>query len=381
MTRLLWLTALLFGLCGTAVSKPVRIVSWNVSPSLYEKMEARAAKFQAMQDELKPDVLVLIEVVGKEEVKRIIKALGWTQYHAVITNWSILNENVHFALEAAVVSKIPITKAIEYDAVNTDGHSEVFTEKGVVPGLVSEQPLNSEGIPLFGDTMRVTDRGTIRVDLVNGLTIFPLHLKSNFNGQCKAVEDVIRGIKRSGLPAFRAANDFFDKGFAKATKERVTSAQKRERVMAAVVRVANGVIEKEKDRTVLLAGDLNTSFEPGVFGREAKDCTIKDFTCAKGPFPEPSCVGHPDGYDDTLGGILEAGLTGKTKWKVLTKTLGRTYQDQVAKRRNKPDPFANFAIDHFVVPIDVADLFAEVDKGSETFGSDHFPIVTTFKAE
>ena len=381
MLRLFFALFLSLATLGTAHSKPLRIVSWNVSPSLYEKMEERAAKFQAMRDELKPDVLVLIEVVGKEEVKRIIKALGWKKYHAVITSWSILSENVHFALEAAVVSRIPITKAIEYDAVRTDGHSEVFTEKGEVPGLVSEQPLNAEGIPLFGDSMRWTDRGTIRVDLANGLTIFPLHLKSNFNGQCKAVEDVLKGAKKSGLPAFQAATDFFDKGFPNATKERVSSAKKRERVMAAVVRVANEVIAKEKNRTVLLAGDFNTSYEPGVFGKEVKDCTVQDFTCAKGKFPKNGCVGNADGYDDTIGGILEAGLTGKTKWVVLTKKLGRTYEDKDAKDKGKPDPFANYAIDHFAVPVGMKDKFGTGDKGSETFGSDHFPIWVAYDAK
>lgn len=204
MFRLSILIASILAFASTAIAETVRIVSWNVSPSLYEKMERREVNIRAMRDELNPDVLVLVEVAGIEELRRIAKALGWERYHAVITDWSQLNQNVHFALEAAVISKIPITRAIEYDAARTDGHSEVFTETGVVPGLITEEVLSADGIKGFGSSLRWTDRGTIRVDLANGLTIFPLHLKSNFNAACKALEDAAEGIKTAGLPPLRA---------------------------------------------------------------------------------------------------------------------------------------------------------------------------------
>ena len=48
----------------------VRIVSWNVSPSLFEKMDERSTKFQAIRDEPNPDVPILAEVVGAGEVRR-----------------------------------------------------------------------------------------------------------------------------------------------------------------------------------------------------------------------------------------------------------------------------------------------------------------------
>ncbi len=71
--------ALLLTFGSTAFGEIVRIVSWNVSPSLYEKMERREANIRAMRDELNPDVLVLVEVAGIEELRRIAKALGWAR--------------------------------------------------------------------------------------------------------------------------------------------------------------------------------------------------------------------------------------------------------------------------------------------------------------
>jgi hypothetical protein len=357
------------GFVSPAVAESVRIVSWNVSPSLYEKMERREANIRTMRDELNPDVLVLVEVAGIEELRRIVNSLGWERYHAVITDWSQLNENVHFALEAAVISKIPIIRAIEYDAARTDGHSEVFTQAGVVPGLVTEEVLSADGIKGFGSSLRWTDRGTIRVDLANGLTIFPLHLKSNFNAACKALEDAAAGIKSSGLPPYEPIQRLLDNGFTKATEERLSSALKRESVMAAVVRVAEQVSD---DRTTILAGDWNTSYEPGLYGSKPEDCKLADYSCKPGPIPSGACTGA-DGYDDTIGGILEAGLTGSTRWTVLTKGLGRTYRSS-----QRPDPFADLAIDHFAVPETAATRFAPASKGSDTFGSDHFPIVTVW---
>ena len=138
--------------------------------------------------------------------------------------------------------------------------------------------------------------------------------------------------------------------------------------MAAAVKVANVAIDEGK--TVILAGDMNTSYEPGLVGSKVADCALKAFTCDKGKLPANACT-NGDGYDDTLGGILEAGLVGATKWKVLSKSLDRTYDDTV---------FANHAIDHFAVPVGVAGKFTDAKKGAGTFGSDHFPIVTEYDA-
>jgi hypothetical protein len=59
-----------------------------------------------------------------------------------------------------------------------------------------------------------------------------------------------------------------------------------------------------------------------------------------------------DGYNDTLGGILEAELVGRTKWKELSRHLPRTYDDPA---------FADFAIGHIAVP--VAGKLSEAQSG------------------
>jgi hypothetical protein len=153
------LFALYLCLGPAKAADPIRIVSWNASPSLYEALEARLSDFRKIADDLTPDVLVLIEVAGEQEVKRIADALGWSKYHAVVTNWSELSVQVHFALEAAVISKVPIIRAIEYDA-SPDGHHQAFSHQGPVAGIVSEQVLSSQGIAGFGDPLAPTDRGT-----------------------------------------------------------------------------------------------------------------------------------------------------------------------------------------------------------------------------
>lgn len=358
--------ALILWPCIAFGAEPVRIVSWNTKPALYEALNKRLADFKSLDQDLKPDVLVLIEVAGEYEVRKIVQALGWTKYHAIITNWASLNDRVHFALEAALISKIPIIRAVEYDA-SPDGHHEVFTNDGVVPGIASEVTLSSRGIAGFGDPLARTDRGTIRVDLANGLTIFPVHLKSNRNGACIDLSNAIRTLRRAGLQVPPTARTFLDRGFDRASKERLRNARKRERVMAATVRVANEAMAE--GRTVVIAGDMNTSFEPGLAGKAVEDCTLADFGCATGPLPPTACT-TGDGYDDTLGGILEAGLVGGTKWKVLSRHLPRTYDDPI---------FADFAIDHMAVPVDTAAKFIKVQRGTKTYGSDHFPIWTDWR--
>jgi hypothetical protein len=262
-----------------------------------------------------------------------------------------------------VISKLPIVKAVEYDS-SPDGYEEAFSHKGSLAGVVSEKELSSTGIKGFGEPLAKTDRGTMWVDLANGPTIFPLHLKSNRNEACQKLEDAVKTLRRFGLPVPANANSFLQKGFARATAEHVANAKKRERVMAATVRVANEAAGE--GRIVVIAGDLNTSFEPGKFGNKVSDCTLTDFSCAKAPFAASACRG--DGYDDTLG-MLEEGLVGDFKWKVLSRGLRRTYSDKA---------FGDFAIDHIAVPVAHAASFSPAHRALELYGSDHFPIFATF---
>lgn len=347
-----------------AIADALTIVSWNAKAALAERLESRLGEIKRMAEDLNADVLVLVEVGGNAETKMIAEGLGWKSFYAVASNWAIATDSIYKALEAAIISKIPIQKVTEYDA-SPDGYHEVFSEQGELRGRVNEQLLSLQGIAGFGNRLGSHDRGTMRVDLANDLSIFPVHLKSNRNSACIALDDAVAFHKRHGYrfdPALLSAKK---DGFPGATKERIKNAEKRERVIAAVSRLGADAVTE--GRVVVLAGDMNTAFEHGKFGMEIADCVLRDFTCEKGPFPASACE-PGDGFDDTLG-ILVGGLVGGMEWIVLSRKLDRTFKD---------GRFADLAIDHIAVPAQFGRYFSSALKAKETYGSDHFPITTIF---
>lgn len=351
-------------LASPGIADDLRIVTWNASPALPEGLETRLDDFEALADALNPDILVLVEIGGGAEAKMIADALGWETYHAVASNWARAETNVFFALEAAIISKVPIEQAIEYDA-SPDGHHEVFTEAGVIVGKVREEELTTAGIAGFGQPLARTDRGTLRVDLEGGLSLFPLHLKSNRNSVCSGLSDTIRFLDANEFDVPDALTEAREEGFAGTTREHRRNAEKRERVMAATARLAAAA--DAEGRLPVIAGDLNTAFEPGKYGTKVADCDLQAFACRAAPFPAEACT-NGDGFDDTLG-MLTSGLIDELSWQVLSEGLGRTYDDT---------RFADLAIDHVAVPLDAADAFTIATKAESTFGSDHYPIVTVY---
>ena len=190
-------------------------------------------------------------------------------------------------------------------------------------------------------------------------------MKSNRNGACGNLRNASRALKAAGIEVPESVGAALSGGFSTATREHVRNAQKRERVMAATIRVAEGAITA--GRTVLIAGDYNTAFEPGKAGRNlGEDCNLLEFNCDKGPFPASACTG--DGFDDTLA-MLEDGLIGPSRWKILSADLPRTFDDPA---------FADLAIDHMAVPADVSAKFIDATRAGKTYGSDHFPIMSIF---
>ncbi|WP_298362801.1 hypothetical protein [uncultured Litoreibacter sp.] len=348
----------------TALAEDIRIVSWNASPNFAEALSNRLSDFSDLDADLQPDILILVETGGDLEVRMIAEQLGWEDFTAVTSNWAIADKNVFFSLEAAVISRIPIVQVVEYDA-SPDGHHEVFGPEGDIPGLVSEEILTADGIVGFGDTLAKTDRGTMRVDLENGLSIFPLHLKSNRNSACSDLSTALRTMNRLGFTIDPNATMAPDAGFEGATLAHLSNAAKRERVMAATARIAASVVQD--GRVPVIAGDMNTSFEPGKAGTAVEDCELQEFTCDRAPFPASACTGA-DGFDDTLG-MLTAGLIAEQIWTVLTEGLGRTYDST---------DFSDLAIDHFAVPVEVSDSFSTATKADRVYGSDHFPIITVY---
>ena len=359
------LATVFFVLSSTAVmAEELNIVSWNVSPAFYEAIPGRTNDFHRLSQDLDPDVLVLIEVAGDLEVRRIAAELGWKRYYGIVTDLAIARSSAFEALETAVISKLPIVRVTEYDT-SVDGHHEVFTQGDDIGGLVNEERLTADGIEGFGHTLASFDRGTLRVDLEGDLTLFPVHLKSNRNNECFDLRDAIGFLNKQGFNYDASLDKAYESGFNGATARRKSNAQKRERVMAAIGRVAANATGE--GRTTLISGDFNTAFEAGKYGREIDDCDLKDFSCKKGPFPVNACSGG-DGFDDTLG-MLEAGLISDQSWVFLSKDFSRTYKDK---------QFANAAIDHFAVDSESASSFSDSFVADQLYGSDHYPIVTTY---
>ena len=162
-----------------------KVVVWNTQASLEERTEERLDDFKGFAEATDPDVIVLIEMSGEGSVESFVSQLDWDEAYSVTSDLATLSTNVFFALEMAVVAKIPIESVVEYDT-SVDGFHPVRTKSGDVLDLVSEEQLMSDGIPHFGQTLSSRDRGTMRVDLENGLSIFPVHLKSNRVSACSA---------------------------------------------------------------------------------------------------------------------------------------------------------------------------------------------------
>ncbi|MEM7259005.1 MAG: hypothetical protein AAF404_16635, partial [Pseudomonadota bacterium] len=308
--------------------------------------------------------LILVEVSGMIEATKIADALAWHEYYLAVSDWSTAMVNAYFALETAVISKVPIVSVTEWDT-QIDTVLPVLRNGSATDIPVAEQRLSSEGIADFGEPLARTDRGTLQVDLANGLSIFPVHLKSNRNNACFGLHDAIKNLRRFGFTVTPAMTDAYDNGFAAATSDHLKNAKKRERVIAAVSSVATGAVTD--NNIPVIAGDFNTAFEPGKYGSSATDCRLADFGCRKMPFPAAACSGA-DGFDDTLG-ILEEGLAGSTRWTFLSRYFTRTYDDTA---------FADLAIDHIAVPVSKAAYFRNAKLADQTYGSDHFPLIVDY---
>ena len=116
----------------------------------------------------------------------------------------------------------------------------------------------------------------MRVDLENGLTIFPIHLKSNANGVCFDTRDAADLLDSLDLPPLPTLADIQSIGNQDKAAEDLLNSVKRERVIAAIKKVADTAVQQ--GRTVLLAGDFSPSFEPGKVGTAIADCQVQPFS-------------------------------------------------------------------------------------------------------
>ncbi|SSC71440.1 unnamed protein product [Ciceribacter sp. T2.26MG-112.2] len=364
-------------MAASASADPVTIVSWNIGPGLEEPMLERKGDFASLDSELKPDVIVMVEVIGRRGAEIAAQNLGWPEHYVAVSDFAIAKTDVFQGLEVAVISKIPIVSVTEYDVTPDGNKHDVFGTSGTV--AVQEKLLTSSGISNVEPTGGF-DRGTLRVDLSNGLTILPVHLKSNNNNACSSATSARSALSGMQIAVPPALEDAIRNGFPKQVAADKRNASERERVVAAVKKVADEAVAE--GRTVIIAGDYNTSYEPGKVGSDFADCDLQPFECKQAPFKASACTG--DGFDDTFA-ILSKPLVGRTRFSVLTEGLGRTYEEKV---------FADAAIDHIAVEAGRASAFhapqltcpepepngatAKAVRACGLHGSDHFPIATSY---
>jgi len=336
-SRWLFLTISFSTIGIAAQSQSLRIVDWNIENATISKIAAQRSDIRRLAHDLNPDILVLEEVSGgKAAAQAIAKALGWQKPYIAVSDFFRPNvKKPFYSQELAVISREPITTATEFDARPDHQTIPLMLPDGSTQP-VTEFPLTSAGIPGFGGGIWKYAKGTIRVDFADGLSLFPVHLKSD-RITVQSPDDI--------------------------TKQRIKNAKKRETTIAAIAREANKAVKAGRISVIL--GDFNTAFEPGKFGSEVADCKLQNFPKKPAPFPVSACNGP--GYDDTLG-LLEAGLVEGQHWSFLTRKARRTWFG--ANNR-----YGDYAIDHVAIPVAQADHFTLVKSGHGQYGSDHRPVV------
>lgn len=181
--------------------------------------------------------------------------------------------------------------------------------------------LPNDAVTIAGDnsfTYRM-DRGFLRVDFDNDLSLYAVHWKSSVG------EDEIKNAKKREYQATGLKKD----------------AEKLLR----------------EGRTIVVMGDYNITAHPSRSGtNEEEDCKIK----------KQVCDDDRDGYDDSISILMT--LDGSAK--LLSKDVKRTYLNK---------EFKDAVIDHILVAGPQADTFGTAYTssydGKTYFGSDHKPIV------
>lgn len=342
---------------GTSSAEEITVVTWNVKNTGVDEVEKDKRQISEFSSDLQPDIIALQEIKDADAALAIATALGWEKFQLAVSAFGTSQQ------ELAVVSRLPILSAVEYDTKPDGKTHPIYSDGGAVGLPINETQLVSEGISNFGDPLSGHDKGTLRVDFENGLTLFVVHLKSDRNDVCYQALKTVKFMEKYNIGLVDQMRVIVRNGLNEATTIRIANAKKRERVAASIKRVASVAISE--GRVPIVLGDFNTTFEPGKHGEEAKDCVLKNFTCERVATPKGACDGH--GYDDTLG-IFTSGMVTPTRWVFLTAQLGRTWQ------RGKPE-FSDYAIDHVTVPEAFRARFSNAWKAKKQYGSDHFPVM------
>lgn len=181
-------------LVGCACSKEIRIATWNVRDALKpEDVLARRSDFQAAGAELKPDILLVQEVVSLKIAESIRDQMGLQGYFVACSDFSQSDKPFRANFEVAVISRYPFSKVIEYDPTpdNVKTEGDPLEEDLLPPSKIK--------IPDVA-----TERGFLWVSIAQlKLNVSVVHLKSSL-GQA-GYKDRENAMKRELVAAAVAA--------------------------------------------------------------------------------------------------------------------------------------------------------------------------------
>lgn len=151
----------------------VRIAAWNVHEGFTpEGINSRSADFTAFASRVRPDVLIVEEVTSQAAAEAVRDAMGLTGYHVACSDFSPGDAPDFSAFEVAVISRFPITQAIEYDPSPDNG------SKPNSPPELPISPLLKIGQTAPEQAERIRGFLWVRIDALK-LTAVAVHLKSS----------------------------------------------------------------------------------------------------------------------------------------------------------------------------------------------------------
>ncbi len=306
----------------------LNVATWNINggEKTDEALAANAAEMQAalLEDAGNIDILILQEVISENQVKAVADGLGLE--HWVISDFSppvSITGKWYRSLETAIVSRLPIRAAMEWDATGSGENGDGYAPR------ISNPDLPSQEIAVSVDTADIRpSRGFLRADIGEAWTVYAVHWKSSQGASCN-VEDLGNTAERE----LQARALLFD----------------------AKIALAAG-------RTTLFGGDFNIQAP----GRVPRSGTDPDVDCT----PTGTCEGvcgqnATDGYDDSLTILAGVG----NSYRLLSENTGNTYVGRF---------FSDHAIDHLAVAGPRAGEFkaakTPATEMTEYFGSDHTPV-------
>lgn len=316
----------LFGPPGSLQAESLSLMTWNtegaeMTPAAFSK---RIKQSLAVVGPV--DLLVLQEVIAEDQVRAAAKAGGFA--HWAMSDFSPpveISGAWHKSLEVAVLSRLPIEAASEWDTTGRrpegDGHPPQVSAPNIqtYEGRIDVETGNAR-----------PSRGFLRVDLANGLTVYGVHWKSSRGEDCTT-----KALKQAQLREVQAAGLASDAAKALAA-----------------------------GRTIIVAGDYNIQAP----GRALQVGTNPDEDCApnRGRCDTLCGPGGRDGYDDSIAILLALDDSAR----LLSAELDSTY---VLRQ------FPGGAIDHILVAGPRANRFSAATtppvSGKRWQGSDHRPVL------